>query len=160
MKKRVLGKLAVIAFVFAIAGGVAFGATEASLDLTGTVAQITWVQIDGSDAATRGSLDFSTEETGLVIPTTYFSNDDDGFVIQIKSLNGSELVSANTSETIAYTVAYGGLTGITADYQTALTIAYTGNDELTSDITISWEAQPNKPAETYTDTINLLIVNQ
>jgi hypothetical protein len=138
-------KVKAIALAAALCAFVApvFAASEATLNLSGTVSKSASISISASSA----TLDLTTTQTNKVV-TTLTAVSNAGYTITISSLYGGVLKGANSGETVAYSLVVDNGTGVSLSSSTTLTasaktssagtsyalgVAYTGSAVLTPD---------------------------
>ena len=84
----------------------AFAATTATLKLTGTIAPVVEIEINGATSASA-TVDLLDKTAQPVATVTETSNDADGYDITISSANSGSL-NNGTADSATYTLGYGG----------------------------------------------------
>lgn len=151
MKKAIFTAITVLATT-------AFAATEGLLTLTGTVDVRYEISLDNASAIVDI---INGENLKLVATATEVSNNLSGYKISMKSTNASNLRhGSDPTKQVAYQVSYdgGSLLSLTSSDQVVKPAsALSGLTTDTSEIRVSFPAQPNAAAGTYSDTITVSI---
>jgi len=137
----------------------AFAATQGLLTLTGVVDVRYEISLSTSSAAVNI---ITGEANRVVAQATEVSNNLSGYKISMKSTNASRLVH-NTDNTkfVAYTISYDDSATqhslLTTDTVVKPASALAGLTTDVSNIRVSFPAQPNAVAGTYSDTLTISI---
>jgi len=151
-------RFALVAAALVLAAIPMFAATTATLALSGTVAPITQISLSADPNAS--ALPVGTATTDMKIASvTEISNDKAGYSVTLSSLNGSMLKEANGSDTLTYTLNYGGnpvsFLGSTATL-TNSNVRSGSASGTTNQLTISFPAAFLN-ADSYSDTLTFTI---
>lgn len=135
-----------------------FSATTATLALSGSVAPLTSITVTPDPNA--GALPLGTAVTNLKIATVVeLSNNKAGYTVSLSTLNGAQLKESAGSDSLAYTLTYGGspvsFVGSSATL-TATTQRSSSAAGRSSDLAISFAAAFLN-ADSYTDTLTFNI---
>ncbi|MEE3078372.1 MAG: hypothetical protein VX341_03465 [Bdellovibrionota bacterium] len=135
----------------------AFAATTATLNLTGTIAPVVEIEINGA-ASASATVDLLDKTAQSVATVTETSNDADGYDITISSANSGSL-NNGTADSATYTLGYGGASYNLSSVATVDNAGVVGSTDRAVTVTVT-DARTDAfdfASGSYTDTVTFEI---
>lgn len=159
--KQIFNEILIIAVTFALAAFpfIAFGGTSGTIQLSGSISQVTGLLIESTSGATN--LDLSSNTSNLkVAEVTEMNNALAGYTVTLSSLNIGKLKHATSDDYVEYTLKYNNSA---VNLSETATVTDQGEQRkgvnIAKDVKISYTGQntDEMAAGSYTDTLTLQI---